>query len=199
MTVLRILSNSSKNNINILIPIAENMIGPKGINPGSIVKTKMGRTVEITNIDGEGRLCLADALEYIENPTNNLIRNRNNTMVLDIATLTGNTTAITCCVSSLSMSNKMGKQYNRELVKIGEEIGEYIDHLKLREEYNDMLKSMVADIKNINENIKAGCIIGGTFLSHFIKSPWIHLDVANTTYRNDMVTSYGINLLYQFL
>jgi leucyl aminopeptidase len=196
IAVLRILSES-KNNINILIPIAENMIGPNATKPGSVIKSRLGKNVEITNIDAEGRLCLADCFEYVENK---LLRDRTNSIMIDIATLTGNTMAITCCVSGISMSNNIGSFYNKELIKVGEKIGEYVDYLKLHREYNDMLKSNVADIKNINEKTRAGCIVGGIFLNYFVKNiPWIHLDVANVTYKNDMVTSYGINLLYQFL
>jgi leucyl aminopeptidase len=196
IAVLRILSES-KNNINILIPIVENMIGPHATKPGSVVKSKLGKNVEITNIDAEGRLCLADCFEYVESK---LVKDRTNSIMIDIATLTGNTMAITCCVSGISMSNNMGSLYNKEIIKIGEKIGEYVDYLKLHEEYNDMLKSNVADLKNINEKTRAGCIVGGVFLNNFVKNiPWIHLDVANVTYKNEMVTSYGVNLLYQFL
>jgi leucyl aminopeptidase len=63
------------------------------------------------------------------------------------------------------------------------------------------MDSNVADIKNHNDSVKAGCIMGGAFINYFINknTPWIHLDVANVTYINEKPTSYGINLLYQFL
>jgi leucyl aminopeptidase len=63
------------------------------------------------------------------------------------------------------------------------------------------MQSNVADIKNHCTENKAGCMMGGAFINYFVNknTPWLHLDVAGVTYVKDMPTSYGINLLYQFL
>jgi len=120
---------------------------------------------------------------------------------MDVATLTGNTDHITSGFSSLTMCNSKGLLYIDELIKIGENIGEYVDFLKIREEYLDSLKSPVADIVNINKEIKADCVIAGTFLDFFIdkKLPWVHLDLGVGVFVDKKPLSYGINLLYEFI
>lgn len=202
LSVLNLLNTpiNLHNNIFLLLPIVENMIGPSATKPGTVVRTQLGKTVEIIDMDAEGRLCIADCMEHIEKILRNNKR-REMTLILDIATLTGNASRITHTISSISMSNKIGIKYNSNIVKIGNKIGEYVDYLQLRKEYDDYMKSNVADIKNhCNEN-KAGCMMGGAFINYFVNknTPWIHLDVAGVTYVKDMPTSYGINLLYQFL
>ena len=203
ISVLNLLVASefdTKYNIHLLIPIVENMIGNTAIRPGMVVQTSNGKTVEIINTDAEGRLCLVDAINYV-----NLVlikhKNPNNCLIIDIATLTGNTDSITSGISALSMCNDKAHEYNDELIYLGERIGEYVDFLKIRKEYLDMLKSSIADIKNVNYDIKAGCVLGGTFLHYFVNDiiPWIHLDVASAAIDNEKVLSYGINLLYEFI
>jgi len=199
VSVLNLL-NSTKHNIYLLLPISENMIGSAATKPGTVIQTKLGKTVEIINTDAEGRLCIADCMEYIETILRDTKR-REMTLVIDIATLTGNVSRITHNISCISMSNKIGNKYNTSLIKIGNKIGEYVDYLQLRKEYDDCMNSNVADIKNYSDNVKSGCIIGGAFINYFVNknTPWIHLDIANVTYINEKPTSYGINLLYQFL
>lgn len=200
LSVLNLLNIIKSYNIYLLLPIVENMIGPAGTKPGSIVRTQLGKTVEIIDTDAEGRLCIADCMEFIEMKLRENKR-REDTLILDIATLTGNASRITHSISCISMSNKLGIKYNSSLVKIGNKIGEYVDYLQLRKEYDDYMDSNVADIKNHSDSVKAGCIMGGAFINYFVNknTPWIHLDVANVTYINEKPTSYGINLLYQFL
>lgn len=200
VSVLRMLDMSKLDkmiNLNLMIPIAENMIGPKGTKPGSVVKSMSGKKVEIVNTDAEGRLCMADCFDYI----NMIVDMKKNNIILDIATLTGSARNITGGIASVCMGNKMADKYISDLINIGENVGEYVDTIRLRKEYLSGMESNVADIKNINEKIKAGCITAGAFLEFFIneKIPWIHMDVAPNVYINDMVNSYGINLLYNFL
>ena len=201
LSVLKLLSvNNFDSNLNIhlLLPIVENMVSSKSIKPGSVVKTMSGKRVEIVNTDAEGRLCIADCLDWINQK---LITNPNNSLIIDIATLTGNTMQITSGISSILMANKSAVKYADLLITIGEEIGEYLDNLKIRDEYFEMLKSQVADIKNLNSEVKAGCIIGGSFISYFTnnKVPWLHVDLGVATFVNSTPLSYGINLLYIFL
>jgi leucyl aminopeptidase len=199
LSVLNLL-NSTKHNIYLLLPIVENMIGSAATKPGTVIRTQLGKTVEIIDTDAEGRLCIADCMEYIEMKLRENKR-REMTLILDIATLTGNASRITHTISSISMSNKIGAKYNSSLIKIGNNIGEYVDYIQLRKEYDDFMESNVADIKNHSANVKAGCIMGGAFINYFVNknTPWIHLDVANVTYINEKLASYGINLLYQFI
>jgi leucyl aminopeptidase len=199
LSVLKLLSSNNYDNqlnIHLLIPIVENMISSKAIKPGAVIKTMNNKTVEITNTDAEGRLCIVDCIEWI----NMKLLRSPNSLILDIATLTGNTVQITSGISSILMSNNSGLKYAKQIMKISENIGEYLDYLKLREEYMDMLLTPVADIKNVNLDIKAGCIIGGTFISHFVnETPWLHIDLGIATFMNSIALSHGINLLYEFI
>jgi leucyl aminopeptidase len=197
VTTLKLLSNVTSN-IHLLIPVVENMISSKGTRPGTIVKSMSNKTVEIINTDAEGRLCMTDCIDYINLK---LLNKKEDNLILDIATLTGNTIYITNGVSTISMCNTKGQKYLDSLKNIGEITGEYIDELKIRDEYNNCLHSNVADIKNCDYSNKAGCVAAGVFLNYFINNmaPWIHLDVASSTYKNDMACSHGVNLLYEFI
>jgi leucyl aminopeptidase len=203
VSVLKLLNLDKKDNkinIHLLIPITENMIGNKAVKPGSVIKTSGSKLVEIVNTDGEGRLCIVDAIDYIQQKL--IIKfDLSKCIMIDVATLTGNTDHITSGFSSLSMCNSKGLLYVDKLIKIGDNIGEYVDFLKIREEYFDSLKSTVADIVNINSDYKAGCIIAGSFLDYFVdkKLPWIHLDLGVSIYVDKKPLSYGINLLYEFI
>uniref|UniRef100_A0A6C0H7P9 Cytosol aminopeptidase domain-containing protein n=1 Tax=viral metagenome TaxID=1070528 RepID=A0A6C0H7P9_9ZZZZ len=193
------LIESTNINIHILLPVVENSIGSTASIPGSIVKSMSGKTVEIINTDAEGRLCIVDALDYIQLE---LAPKYDNCLILDIATLTGNVETITTYVSSIGLNNKRGKKYLNLLIKIGEHIGEYIDTIKLRKDYLDLLTcTHVADIKNINTSFSCDCILAGAFMNYFIyhKIPWVHLDIASVSVKDGCVLSYGVNLLYQFI
>lgn len=198
MSVLN-LTNNLKKNINLLFPIVENYIGSNALRPSTVVKTLTGKTVEITDTDAEGRLCIADAIEFFNKHLYN--KELKNPLLLDIATLTGNTYQITCSTSGIIMSNEKGKKYLKKLFDCGENTKEFIDILILRENYVKSLDSAVADIKNWSDKCKAGCLVGGAFIDYFVQKniPWIHLDVASVVYNNDKVNSYGINLLKSFL
>jgi len=204
MSVLNLLNLNSYDkdiNIYVLIPIVENMIGSLAIRPGMVVKTMGSKTVEIVNTDAEGRLCLADALEYI---MLNLITNIDSErcLIIDVATLTGNANLITSGVSCIAMCNSKGHTYMNDLIKVGENVAEYVDFLKLRPEYNTFLESPVADIANISYKVHCGCMLGGVFLSYFVQPniPWIHIDLGGgMTFKNNIARSYGINLLYEFI
>ena len=200
LNLLNICKYDSKLNIHLIIPIVENMIGNTAIRPGFVIKTMNNKTVEIVNTDAEGRLCLADGLEYIQK---NLLINKDPSkcLIIDIATLTGNTVSITNGISSIVMSNDKGFNYISQLSKYGENTGEYIDFLKIREEYIDFINSTVADIKNWAPEIKAGCILAGVFLNYFVNKciPWIHIDLGKGTFSNQLAQSHGINLLFEFI
>ncbi len=203
ISVLKLLNldkQDKKFNIHLLIPIAENMIGNKATKPGSVIKSSGGKLIEIVNTDGEGRLCIVDAIDYIQQKILTKL-DLSKCIMIDVATLTGNTEHITSGFSSLSMCNSKGYLFINDLIKIGDNIGEYVDFLKIRDEYLDSLKSTVADIVNINKEIKADCVLAGTFLNFFIdkKLPWIHLDLGVSIYVDKKPLSYGINLLYEFI
>ncbi|MCB0418390.1 MAG: leucyl aminopeptidase [Bdellovibrionaceae bacterium] len=159
-------------NVTAYIAAAENMPGGKAQKPGDIATSVTGKTVEIINTDAEGRLALADAIEYAqkENPQ----------AILDYATLTG---AVIVALGTLA-TGIMGN--SRELIKRVEEASEATDErvweLPLFEEFDEYLRSPFADIKNASDLREAGSSIGGTFLKFFVdkKIPWVHCDIAGS-------------------
>ncbi|NUO08351.1 MAG: leucyl aminopeptidase [Candidatus Brocadia sp.] len=179
-----------------LIPCTENMPGGSAIKPGDIVKFYSGKTAEVVNTDAEGRLILADALAFAE-------RYRP-VALIDLATLTGS------CVVALGnvVTGMMGN--NEELkkrVKIaGEKSWERVWELPLWEEYQEQIKSDIADIRNIGGPY-AGAITAACFLSKFTeKYPWVHLDIAgtswcdkNSAYTQKGASGVGVRLLVQLV
>jgi len=178
-----------------LIPATDNMSGGAALCPGDIVRFANGKTVEVLNTDAEGRLILADALVYAQRykPTG----------VIDLATLTG------ACVVALA-SHATGMMGTSAAIKdglraAGEKTYERVWELPLYDEYDTMLKSAVADLKNIAGRW-GGAITAAAFLKAFIGDmPWVHLDIAGTAML-DEATDYapkggsgvGVRLLTAF-
>ncbi len=179
-----------------LIPSAENMPSASAIKPGDVVKSQLGKTIEIANTDAEGRLLLADALSYA--------RRYQPACVVDIATLTG---AITIGLGH-SAAGLMGTDAAlvRDLLAAGERANERAWELPLWEEYRELNKSDIADVKNTGGRA-AGSITAGWFLREFVDGfPWAHLDIAGTAYteREDATmvkgpTGIGVRLFSEFL
>jgi leucyl aminopeptidase len=130
-----------------------------------------GKTIEVLNTDAEGRLILADALSYA--------RKHNAKAIVDVATLTGACRVALGTVCSGAFSNN--QELTDRVITAGNEAGEYIWQLPMYDEYNEQLKSDVADIKNIGNNY-GGAITGAKFLAEFVDdTPWVHLDIAGTS------------------
>jgi leucyl aminopeptidase len=196
LNLLNINNIDIKFNIHVFIPVVENMISNTATKPGTVIKTMNNKLVEIYDTDAEGRLCIADAIEYI-----NLNLRKENSLIIDIATLTGNTVYITGGVSSITTCNASGYEYINKLIDIGNNIDEYVDYLQLRKEYLNTSESKVAHISNINTNLKCGCMTAAAFLNYFNINniPWIHIDVGSCVYIKQEIKSYGINLLFEFI
>ena len=144
----------------------------------------------------EGRIILADALSYAQKLKPQL--------VIDIATLTG---AASKAVGSqgMIMMGTASDEVKSQLKTSGFEVHERVVEFPLWEEYDIMLKSDIADLKNVG-GMDAGAITAGKFLEHFTDYPWLHLDIAgvayidwNDSYRGKNATGVGIRLLYHFL
>ena len=181
-----------------LLPLVENMIGSNAIRPGDILKSYNGSTVEITDTDAEGRLIMADALAYS-------IKYKPY-MCIDIATLTGQAGSIFGNKSSIIMGNN--NNFVQKMIKMGIENNEKIWELPMWEEYIELTKSNIADLKNYSKESKAGTIMAGAFLSRFIpdKTIWIHLDIAGvdeivneTNMRNYGATGEIMRSVFSFL
>lgn len=179
-----------------LVPATENRPGVNAYVPGDVLKMYSGATVEVLNTDAEGRLVLADALHYAKKYRPEL--------VLDFATLTGSASATLGDQGIVCMGN--APESTKSLFDdCGQRQHERLAQLPLWEEYNDLLHSNIADLKNVG-GPKAGAITAGKFLEHFTDYPWMHFDIAgvsfhseNKDYRPAGGTGYGIRLLADFL
>jgi leucyl aminopeptidase len=160
-----------------LIPVVENMPSGNAMKPGDIIRSYSGTTIEVQNTDAEGRLILADALDYAANYKPKA--------VLDIATLTG---AVVITFGHL-VSGMMGNndELKKKVFAAGEKTFERVWELPIYDDYDKLMKSDVADIKNIGPARQAGTILGGIFLKKFAanKYPWVHLDIAGTAIMNE--------------
>ena len=185
-----------KLNVIALIPATENLPSGTAVKPGDVIKSHLGKTIEIINTDAEGRLILCDALSWA--------RRYKPAAVLDAATLTG---AVVIALGSQAIG-LMGNDdaLVAQVREAGERAGERCWPLPLWDEYRDLLKSDIADVKNSGGR-GAGTIAGGWFLREFVEGyPWVHLDIAGTAYTDADAphqakgpTAIGVRLFTEFL
>ncbi len=155
-----------------LIPSTENMPSGTALKPGDVIRSHLGKTIEIINTDAEGRLILCDALSWA--------RRYKPARVVDLATLTG---AMVIALGHTA-TGVMGTDEGliERLRAAGERAGERLWPLPLWDEYRDLIKSDIADMKNSGGR-PAGSISAGWFLREFTDEfPWAHLDIAGTAY-----------------
>lgn len=180
-----------------LIPCTENMPSGKAIKPGDILKSFSGKTVEVLNTDAEGRLILADALSYGQTLKPDVM--------IDLATLTG------ACMVALGediagLFTKDEKLKN-DLLKGADSAGEKIWPLPLEESYKELLKSEVADLKNVAGKKYGGAITAALFLREFVgRTVWAHLDIAGPAWQEkgtDLIpkggSGFGVRTILEYL
>ncbi|MDN6280635.1 MULTISPECIES: leucyl aminopeptidase family protein [Psychroflexus] len=198
-TVLGIISAVAKNKLPYhivgLVPATDNKIDGKALLVDDVITMMDGTNVEIQNTDAEGRLVLADALVYAKKYKPQL--------VIDIATLTGAAAAITGPFGIASAGNQ--QEDIDELKQAGEKTYERLFQLPLWEEFADLLKSDVADLKNIGGPI-GGASTAAQFLKHFTAYNWMHLDIAGAAFLDKPAgtlpagaTGVGVRLVYDFI
>ena len=177
-----------------LIPSTDNRVNSDALVPDDVITMHNGTTIEVLNTDAEGRLLLADALSYAKKYDPEL--------VIDLATLTGAAAVITGTLGSALMGNDT--KFRKELMACGENTAERLWEIPYWKEYADMLKSDVADMKNIGGAI-GGSATAGKFLEHFTNYPWLHLDIAGPAilkddepYKQKGASGVGVRLLYAF-
>lgn len=185
-----------RSNVIGLVPATENMPDGRANKPGDVLKTMSGKTIEIINTDAEGRLILADALCYAEK--------LKPAAVIDIATLTG------ACVVALGnqASGLMGTDQKlvKALISAGEIAGERAWQLPLFDEYDEQIKSDIADMKN-SGNRWGGAITAAAMLKKFTSAyNWVHVDIAGTAWTDKEkpyvpkgAVGVGVRLFLQFL
>jgi leucyl aminopeptidase len=179
-----------------LVPATDNRPGMNAYTPGDVITMYDGTTVEVLNTDAEGRMILADALSYANKFKPEL--------VIDAATLTGAAVRAIGTKASVVMGNADNKYFDL-LEKSGNEMHERVVRFPFWDDYATEMKSNIADLKNIG-GANAGMITAGKFLEHFVKSPYIHMDIAGPAwldtkedYKGQGGTGAGVRLLYNFL
>ncbi len=179
-----------------LVPATDNRPDGNAYTPGDVIKMHDGTTVEVLNTDAEGRMIMADALSYAKQYDPDL--------VIDIATLTGSAAVAIGKYGIVGMGNAPDITFQK-LINSSYEVYERVVKFPFWNEYKDLLKSDIADMKNIGGR-EAGAITAGKFLEHFTDYPYIHLDIAGTafvnekdSYRGKGATGSGVRLLYHFL
>ena len=179
-----------------LIPSTDNRPGGNAYTQGDIITMFNKMTVEIGNTDAEGRLILADAISYASKYSPELI--------IDIATLTGSA-AMTFGNQAIAIMTNADRKYIDLLEECGNDVYERIAELPFWDEYGELLKSDIADLKNVGGR-EAGAIIAGKFLERFAEYPLIHMDIAGTEmlkkddfYRLKNGSASGLRLLSTFL
>jgi len=178
-----------------LIPATDNRPGENAYVPGDIIKMYDGSTVEVLNTDAEGRMILADALAYAKKLGPEL--------VIDMATLTGSAAMAVGRFGVVAMGTA-GEKEMQQLKRSGDEVYERVAEFPFWDEYDKLLESTVADVKNIGGR-EGGAITAGRFLKRFTDYPWIHIDIAGPAflqaddeYRLQGGTGVGVRLMYEY-
>lgn len=184
-------------NIVAVAALAENMPGANAQRPGDVVRTYGGKTIEILSTDAEGRLVLADAVQYVADRYKPFA-------LVDIATLTGSV--------GRALGDKYAGLFAREdsvadrLMGAAKTSGEYLWRLPLHPAYAKAIRSNIADVKNSGVTRAPGASAGAHFIGYFVDEslPWAHLDIAGVdwhTYSSPLspkgASGYGVRLLDQ--
>jgi len=186
-----------KKNILAVAPVVENAVGTKSYKPGTILDSYLGKTVEIGNTDAEGRLALADAMAYV-------VKNYKPSRIVDFATLTGSiVAALGEDYAGLFSTDKVADK----ILEAGDYVGEKVWRMPLPDDYNELLKSKIADLNNISSSNYGGAITAALFLKNFVgETPWTHIDIAGTArgskpkhYWPVYGTGFGVRLMLEWL
>ncbi|WP_297633755.1 leucyl aminopeptidase [uncultured Clostridium sp.] len=197
-TMALIAKRKLKVNVVSVIASCENAISGDAYKPGDIIGSMKGTTIEVLNTDAEGRLTLVDAVTYIQ-------EKENVKEVIDLATLTGAALVALGDTTTAILSND--DKFFNEIENASLKAGEKLWRLPAFDEYRDLIKSDIADLKNIGGRY-AGTITAGLFIEKFINegNTWIHMDIAGTAwtdspkpYKAKGGTGIPVNTLYEML
>jgi leucyl aminopeptidase len=186
----------AKVNLMTIIPAVENMPSGSASRPGDVVWAMNNKSIEIISTDAEGRMTLADALCYAEKQKAKII--------IDIATLTGGCVVALGDITAAVMGNN--QTLIDKLLTITRQTGEKMWQLPLSTEYEEQIKSTIADMKNSGGR-KASSITAGLFLKNFVdKANWLHIDMAGKEiserekfYTQKGGTGYGVRTIVDFI
>ncbi|MGG5463178.1 leucyl aminopeptidase [Clostridium sp. B9] len=190
-----IAKRNLKINVIAIVAACENMISGHAYKPGDIIGSMAGKTIEILNTDAEGRLTLIDAVTYA-------IEKEKASEVIDVATLTG--AALVALGDDVTAVVTNNDEFYNELQEATKVTGEKVWQLPSFEEYNELIKSSIADLKNIGGKY-AGTITAGLFIGEFVQNkPWLHLDIAGPAFAEKKGaycpvggTGAGVRTLYE--
>jgi leucyl aminopeptidase len=184
-------------NVVAVLPLAENIPSGMSYRVDDVITMYTGKTVEIKNTDAEGRLVLADAVAYAQE--------LGATRLVDFATLTGACVTAFGTVRSGMLGND--QEWLNRVFSAAERVHEKVWQFPADKEYEDQLKSEIADIKNVG-GPAAGAITAGLFIKQFVKDdvPWIHFDIAGTAFNEKKdetglfgATGVGIKTIMELL
>ncbi len=200
-TVFGIVRAASLNKLPVeimgIVPAVENAIDGNAYKPGDVISTASGKTIEVKDTDAEGRIVLADALEFASKQKPD--------QIIDFATLTG-AVAVSLGLFTAGVFTK-NDQISYKLIESSKSTYEHIWRLPFWDEYNSLLESKIADISNLGPRW-GGAITAGKFLEFFVDEniPWAHIDMAGpalkhdlTSYTKDYCTGYGVRLISDYL
>ncbi len=181
-----------------VVPATDNLVDALSFRPSDVISSHSGKTIEIVDTDAEGRLVLADALSYI-------VKEFQPEVLIDLATLTGSTVR-TLGYHAAALFTNNNALYDA-LTQAGEKTGEKVWRLPLWQEYEEDLKSDVADLKNFSGKPTAGAISAAKFLEVFTDyhPNWAHLDIAGMAFSDTefssqkSATAYGVRLLVSYI
>jgi leucyl aminopeptidase len=175
-----------------IVGLTENMPGGAAQRPGDVVRSLSGQTIEVLNTDAEGRLVLADVLWYAQDRFNPVLS-------VNLATLTG--------AVIVALGHEFAGLFSNDdtlatrLLAAGQATGEHLWRLPLAEAYNKLIRSDIADMKNIGGR-PGGAIIAAQFIQRFVRGPWAHLDIAGAAWSTKDTstipkgaTAFGLRLL----
>lgn len=199
--VFGIIKAVEKNNLPIeiigIVPAVENAISGNSYKPGDIISTSSGKTIEVKDTDAEGRIILADALEFASKQKPDEI--------IDFATLTG-AVAVALGLFTAGIFTKSDDIADR-LIKSSQETYEHLWRLPFWDEFNSLMDSKIADVSNLGPRW-GGAISAGKFLERFVDEniPYAHIDIAGpaiehdlTNYTKDYCTGFGVRFMYEYL
>lgn len=187
--------------VHAFVGAVENMIGGNAYKPDDVLKSRKGDTIEVRNTDAEGRLVLADVLDYAQEKVEA-------DYLFDFATLTG------ACMVALGQytTGVMGhsNRLRHDISKVSSRAGELTASLPFNKYLKKQLKSEIADICNISNKPYGGAITAGLFLDNFIKEEnkdkWLHFDIAGSAYTESPWdvnvyggTGAGVRFMSEFL
>ena len=180
-----------------IVPAVENSISGNSFRPGDIIKTSSGKSIEVMDTDAEGRLILADALEFASKQKPDEI--------IEFSTLTG-AIAVALGLFTSGLFTK-SDELSEKLLESAYSTYERIWRMPMWDDFNEEIKSDIADVKNLGSRW-GGAITAAKFLEKFVdeKIPFVHLDIAGpslhhklTNYTDKYHTGYGVRLIFDYL